>query len=141
MANISVSIIVYQAEPLDYWWTRHTALWLQFSNGSPSTLVHIVGPTGGFSFEHREVLEPWQSQSFAKRVDVGVLSRPATAAQTIAALRSVPIRNDDREFDCQTWVTAALDMLRGYSLISNEMHAAGVDGMVDALYEARDTEG
>ncbi len=140
MTTIHISIIVYKGSPLDYSQYRHTALWLRFADGSPPLLVHVVGPSGGFEFESRESSKPWESQRYANIVDVGTLTVAATSAQTVRALRSVPINNRDREFDRQKWVEDALKRFKNAGHLSTESYDKGVDGMVDAIAEAEDAE-
>ncbi len=102
--------------------------------------MHVVGPSGGFEFESRESSKPWESQRYANIVDVGTLTVAATSAQTVRALRSVPINNRDREFDCQKWVEDALKIFKNAGHLSTESYDKGVDGMVDAIAEVEDAE-
>ncbi|CZT14240.1 uncharacterized protein RCC_00215 [Ramularia collo-cygni] len=136
MTAVHLSIIVYKGSPLDYPQYRHTALWLRFGDGSPPHLVHVVGPPGGFVFESGESDKPWETQGFAKMVEVGRLLVSATPVQTVQALRRVPIVNSDREFNCQTWVEAALKTFKVAGHLSADSYERGVDGMVDAIDEA-----
>lgn len=140
MAIIHISIIVYKGSPLDYSQYRHTSLWLRFADRTPPLLAHIVGPWGEFVFESRESFEPWESQRYAKIVDVGTLTAAATSAQMVRALQNVPINNRDREFDCQKWVKDALKRFKNAGHLSIESYEKGVDGMVDAIAEAEDEE-
>ena len=110
--NPHISIIVNKRDPLDYPEHRHASIWIQFGDGSPATCVHIVGPPGEFKFEARETTDSTKAATFAKRIDVGDLKEPLTSRQIIAWLKKVPIRNADREFNCQTWVERALKLLQ-----------------------------
>jgi hypothetical protein len=58
----------------------------------------------------------------------------------VGALRRVPIRNDDRELDCQQWVEDALGRFRDGGMLSSEAYDRGLDGMSDAISEATDAE-
>ncbi|KXT00466.1 hypothetical protein AC578_1941 [Pseudocercospora eumusae] len=142
MTTVHINIIVYKGSPLDYTQYRHTALWLRFADGSPSLLAHIIGPLGGFIFEWKQSSKPWETQRYAKTVDVGCLTVAATPTQTVQALQSTPIKNRDREFNCQTWVENALKRLKDAGFLSEEAYSKGVDGMVEAIAEAEaeDTE-
>lgn len=135
-----MSIIVYKGDPLDYSQFRHTALWLRFADRSPSLVVHVVGPPGELTFESRQSSQPWETQRYAKTVEVGYLRVAATSAQTVAALQRVPMNNRDRDFNCQTWVEHALKMLKDVGYLSEESYDQGVEGMVNAIAEAEDTE-
>lgn len=64
----------------------------------------------------------------------------ATSAQTIRALRGVRIDNEDREFNCQTWVQKALHMFKNVRYLPAVSYDAALDGMVDAISEAKDVE-
>lgn len=91
-------------------------------------------------FESMPSSEPWDTQRYAKTVDVGYLSVLANPAQTVQALQSVPIDNYDREFNCQTWVEAALRRLKDVGHLSPVTYERGIDGMIDAIAEAEHTE-
>lgn len=140
MTAVHISIVVYTGHPLDYSQYRHTALWLRFADRSPSLLVHVVGPPGEFIFESKESSKPWETQRYAKTVEVGLLRVAATSAQAVAALQRVPVDHRDREFNCQTWVEHALKMLQNAGHLSRESYNPGLEGMVDAIAEAEDTE-
>lgn len=138
--TVNISIAIYEGNPLDYQEYRHTALFASFANGNPSALVHVVGPPGEYEFEITDDYDPSRSRSLAKAVDVGSLSVQASRAQVIRVLEAVPVDNDDHEFNCQTWVEAALRKLAELSMLKRELYTQGVDGMVDAIAEARDEE-
>jgi hypothetical protein len=104
MTTVHISIIVSKGTPLDHTHSRPTALWPQFADNSPPLLVQIVGPPGESAFENKENSQPWETQQYAKTIDVGDLTAQTTPDQTVRALRRIPIRNDDREFNCQQWV-------------------------------------
>ena len=140
MTRIYISIIIYKGSPLDYPQYRHTAIWLRFEDGSPSLLVHVVGPSGGFEFESKRSSDPSESQRFAKRIDIGYLTIDMTPAQIVQVLQRVPINNRDREFNCQTWVEDALSRFKHARGLSTELYDRGVNGMVDAIDEAEDTD-
>ncbi|KAM0718125.1 hypothetical protein Q7P37_006457 [Cladosporium fusiforme] len=119
---------------------RHTSLFIKFANGNPSTLVHVVGPPGEFNFEHRDSYDPSQSLSLAKTVDVGFLSVQASRGQMIQIMRTIPVQNEEREFNCQMWVETALRKLKEMGMLASNLYTKGVDGMVDAIAEAEDEE-
>lgn len=140
MTTVHVSIIVHKGSPLDYPRYRHTALWLQFADNSSPVIVNVVGPQGGFEFESRESQAPWNVEGYAKTVDVGQLTTSATSEQIRSVLRTVPIENHDREFQCQVWVEYALRMLRDDGYLRAELYDKGVNDMVDTIAEAEDVE-
>jgi len=140
MTNVHINIIFSKGSPLDYPQYRHTALWIQYANGSALILAHIVGPNGDYVFETRESAVPWETQGFARKIDVGLLAATATPAQIVQALRRVPINNRDREFNCQTWVEDVLRTWKNADILSVELYEKDVDGMVDVIAEAEDVE-
>ena len=91
-------------------------------------------------FKRRESSQPWETQRYAKMIEVGILTVVATSAQVVQALQSVPINNRDREFNCQTWIEDALKRFENAGHLSTELYNKGVDGMVDAIAEAKDVE-
>lgn len=134
--SVHVSIAIYRGEPLDYQKHRHTSLFFRFGDGSPATLAHVVGPTGGFEFATREGYDPAQSETLADLAEVGMLSVPSSRTQVVQLLRSVPVRKD-REFNCQLWVEAALKKLQDLGMLANDLYEKGLDSMVDAIAEAK----
>lgn len=86
MTTVYISIFVLKGDLLDYPQYRHTALWLEFGNDSPSLLVHVVGPHGEFKFESRESSQPYEVEGYAKKIDVGFLNVKMTSAQIVSAL-------------------------------------------------------
>ena len=138
--NPHVSIIIYRGEPLDYSKYRHTSIWLQFHDGSPALLVHIVGPAGEFELQTRNVANPGESAKFVKKVEVGNMTAFMTSNQAVELLKGVPIDPTDRESKCQTWVEGALKVLKNAGYLSGDMYDAGLSGMVDAIAEAEDEE-
>lgn len=140
MTTIHISIIIYKGSPLDYPQYRHTALWLQFADRSPSLIIHVVGPSGGFEFECKQNSRPWEDQSLAKTVDVGHLTVATTPSQIAQTLQRIPVDNGDREFNCQTWIETALKRFRDSGDLSYEAYDKGLDSMVDAIAEAEDVE-
>ena len=138
--TVHVSIQIYRGDPLDYPRFRHTSLFLKFANQDPSTLVHVVGPIGEFEFTTQEGYDPSQDQSLARSVDVGDLSVQTSYVQIIQILRAVSVMNHDLEFNCQTWVEAAIRKLRYTSMLANDSYMHGLDGMVNAIAEAEDEE-
>lgn len=140
MTTAHISIVVYEGDPIDSQGFRHTALFVQFTDRSPTMLAHVAGPSGGFEFQVRINHDPSQTQTFAKFVDVGFLGVPTNSVQLTTALRAVEIKNNDREFNCQTWVEQVLKKLKDRKDLSQEEYDKGVDGMVDAIAEAKDDQ-
>lgn len=140
MTTVHISIIVHRGAPLDYPHYRHTALWSHFGDQYQPLIAHVVGPVGDFEFESREEAQPWKNEDFAKIVDVGPLATTITQPRLEALLRAIPIRNHDREFNCQTWVEAALKRLAESGLLAQQAYESGLDGMVEAIAEAEDVE-
>lgn len=60
--------------------------------------------------------------------------------QIFQILRAVPVLNHDREFNCQTWVEAAIRKLRDKSMLASDSYMHGLDGLVNAIAEAEDEE-
>jgi hypothetical protein len=91
-----------------------------------------------FEFEARRNYDPTRSQSFAAIVNVGSIIGHMTEGQLEQAMREVPVKNHDMEFNCQQWVEGALEKLKDGGHLSQVEYKKGVDGMVDALMEATD---
>jgi hypothetical protein len=139
-ATVHISIAVFKGDPVDSQRYRHTSLFVTFANHDPSTVFHVVGPPGEFEYDIQIGYDPSGDQSLAKLVDVGPLSVESTRNQIIQILRRVPIENEDREFNCQTWVEGALKKLRELGMLTGALYAQGLDEMVDVIAEATDEE-
>lgn len=139
-ATVHISIAVFKGDPVDCQRYRHTSLFITFANQDPSVIIHVVGPPGEFEFDTQDGYDPSRDQSLAKLVDVGPLSVESTRDQITQILRRVPIENEDREFNCQTWVEGALKKFRELGMLTGALYAQGLDEMVDVIAEATDEE-
>lgn len=137
-ATVHVSIAVFKGDPVDSQRYRHTSLFITFANQDPSAVYHVVGPPGEFEYVIQSGYDPSSDQSLARLVDVGNLSVESTRVQINQILRRVPIENEDREFNCQTWVEGALKKFREMGMLTGALYAQGLDEMVDVIAEATD---
>lgn len=138
--TVHISVAVFKGDPVDCQRYRPTSLFVAFANQDPAVVIHVVGPPGEFEFDTQDGYDPSRDQSLAKLADVGTLSVQASRAQVIEILRTVSIENQDREFNCQSWVEAALKKLRDSGMLTSALYAHGVDEMVDVIAEATDEE-
>lgn len=138
MSEIELSIAVYKGEPLDWQKYRHTALCLRPANANTPMIIHATGPKGEYVLETKDNYDPTRSTRLAKEVRVGSLRTPMTKAQLAALLYQTPIKNRDREFDCQKWVGDALQRLATAGYILQKDCDSGIDRMVEATMEAKD---
>jgi hypothetical protein len=139
-SSIYLSILIFKGDPLDYQMYRHTSLCLHTDNSSSALIAEVVGPIGEFQFETRQLVNPHESPGLAKSVEVGQLITQITFDQLVDVLRTLPVENSDREFNCQVWVESALRTLRDLGHLASDAYEKGVDGMVDAIAEAEDEE-
>lgn len=140
--DIHLSIIIHRGSPLDYQIYRHTSLWMQATSGKPM-IAEILGSTGFFEFQTSFNENPTQHPDFVDKVNVGPLSSSAGASNLedlVGVLREIEIRNEDREFNCQTWVERCLSHLRDLGRLTAAQCNNAVDAMVDAISEAEDQE-
>lgn len=104
-------------------------------------MFHIIGASGFFRFEAYENPNPTESKKFAEMVEVGYLTSPASFTQVRQALQRILIDNQDREFNCQTWVENALKRLVEDGQLSTADYDRALNGMVDAIAAAEDEPG
>jgi hypothetical protein len=64
-----------------------------------------------------------------------------TANELDQKTRSVGMRNDDPEFDCQHWLSDALKKLGRDGWLTSAQVEEGVNGMLEATLEAADEYG
>ncbi|KAJ5819860.1 hypothetical protein N7474_005451 [Penicillium riverlandense] len=149
---ITLSILVYVASPLDFARYRHTALYFQFpaEETAPepdlkSSLMEIVGSHGFFTFSERINWDiPVHSTELARIITLTLLPQKATIAEIPklrATVASTPIlANGERDWNCQNWVGDALARLVAAGYLDSAERNRGLDGMVDAVLEAKDEE-
>ncbi|KAJ5624534.1 hypothetical protein N7510_000843 [Penicillium lagena] len=149
---ITLSILVYVASPLDFARYRHTALFFQFpekETGSEpdlkSSLMEIVGSHGFFTFSERVNWDiPINSTELARIIPLSLLPQKATIPEIPklrATVASTPIPADgEQDWNCQNWVGDVLARLVAAEYLDSAERNRGLDGMVDAILEAKDEE-
>ena len=134
--SASLSIVIYKGSPLDASEFRHTALFVEHSDGS-SLLLHIVGTTGMFQPQVRQNENPATSKTFIRKIVVANIQ-----GQTKDAIQSrvmtTPIQNSDKSWNCQNWVGDVLTGLSKVAWISAAARRAAVDTMADVITDAPD---
>lgn len=140
--DIRLSIIIHRGSPLDDQIYRHTSLWIQPSSSTP-LVAEILGSTGFFEFQASENDDPTQHADFVKNVEVGRVVAETEAlgvGDLVNVLSKIEVRNEDREFNCQTWVERALARFRDLEWLESSQYDKAVDEMVDTIAEAEDEE-
>lgn len=92
----------------------------------------------GYQLQTKDNHDPTKSRKFAKEVPVGKLTTPMTKAQVAQIIYETPIDNRSREFNCQTWVGDALQLLATKGYLAQKDCDNGISRMVDATLEAKD---
>lgn len=142
---LSVSILVFRGDPLDYQRNRHTALSFRplfpedyGSRGGATLVVHIIGAPGEFGLQVYDHYDASQdtSRTLVKDILVGTLRKDASKAEVVQVLAQVPIENWDREFNCQSWVEKSIGKLRELEWVSAEEVEQGFDAMIECILEA-----
>jgi len=100
--------------------------------------MHIVGPQQAFRLDIRSNYDPADSIKFEKAIVVGTLSKEMTKAQLMAFVSATSIDNSNIEFNCQVWVSDAVQRLVGAGYLTAAEGDEGIGGMVDATLEAKD---
>jgi len=95
----TLHIIVYRGDPVDSMLNRHTAFFIEYSDGS-NVLIHAVGGHGFFELEERwNIPPPTQSQSWERTITVTMAQTTTDRDLTIRnTLYNTPINNDERAF-------------------------------------------
>ncbi|KAB2568822.1 hypothetical protein BFW01_g122 [Lasiodiplodia theobromae] len=146
-ASLSVSILVFKGDPLDYQRHRHTALSFRplfHQDGPPAAdsalVIHITGPPGELGFQVHDRYDATRDpgRELVRAVLVGTLRKEITKAELVQLLASVPIENSDREFNCQSWVEKGLRLLRRMEWVSEHEFEQGLDAMVECILEAEE---
>ena len=133
-----VYIVVHKGDPLDYQKYRHTAVWVVPADGSAHYYCHVVGKTGDFSYEQRINYNPKGSRTFAKLIDVGETRTLSTTSEFTKFVKGTPVKKDDPEFNCQSWVDDAVSRMYRAGYLTKKEYEEGTDAMLDATMEAGD---
>jgi hypothetical protein len=137
----TLCIIVYRGDPVDSMSNRHTAFFIEYSDGS-NVLCHIVGGSGFFEIEERWNIDPSNlSRSWERTIPV--VTAPTNTANDLTmrnTLYNTPINNAERAWNCQSWVGDGLRRLQEAELIPENIATTAADQMVDVLMEAPDED-
>ncbi|KAK2606303.1 hypothetical protein QQS21_003351 [Conoideocrella luteorostrata] len=123
-SKYKIYISIHRRDPVDFSKYRNTAIYCVPEDDSASYFYHFTGVTRGFNFEKRKNFDPTSSYTFAKKVKMD----------------SVPVLNEDREFNCQQWVELALNTLRHAGYLKKEQYNDALDEMLEAIMEAEDED-
>lgn len=135
----NVSILVFVGDPLDYIQYRHTALFLEFPEGS-TCLMDVEGAAGFFQFQALDNCNPEQGRQLAKKIPVAGLQNNFDEASLRRVISRTPVKNDcmDADWNCQNWVADALSRMVSSGYLNASQRASAIDRMTDVLLEARD---
>lgn len=136
--KFKIHIAIHRGDPVDFSKYRHTGIWCVPEDGSSHYYYHVKGLTGEFVFERRKDFDPTTSRTFAKKVEVGKTKHSLTSSELASQMESVPVANNDAEFNCQQWVDYALRTLYHAGFLTEEQYSAGLNEMLDATMEAED---
>ena len=132
----ALSIIVYEGSPVDAPEYRHTALFLDIS-GQSTTLLDIKGAIGFFRVETRSAVDPIDTMKFIKKIPVGVI-QGQTKLAIEEEIKSTPLLNTERGWNCQSWVGDALTKLSDRHWITDDERLTAIDVMAGVIVEAPD---
>lgn len=138
-ATQTPSIIVYRGNPIDALSTRHPAFFIEYSGGR-NVLTHIPGAPG--FFEHEEICKtapPSGDEHFERSIPVAIF-RTNNTESTILTVQNtiyeIPINNDGRGRNCQSWIGGGLEAFRNAGLISLDVAIVAADQLAEVLIEA-----
>jgi hypothetical protein len=110
----TLNIVVYRGDPVDAQSTRHTAFFIEFSDGS-NVLSHVTGASGFFQVEERwNTAQPSESRHFERMIPVVTLQTPSPNDLTMRnTIYNTPINNAERAWNCQSWIGDGLRVVAG----------------------------
>jgi hypothetical protein len=137
----TLSIIIYQGDPVDLMESRHTALYIEYSNGR-NVLSHVVGTQGSFTFDERwDNTDPTTSRHFARKVVVGTFGAGFEDLTVRNAIAGTRVNNRENSWNCQVFVGDALKQVHNHvPELTNDIILTAINGMTDAIMEATDEE-
>ncbi|PWY76444.1 hypothetical protein BO94DRAFT_425418, partial [Aspergillus sclerotioniger CBS 115572] len=99
---ITLSVLVFRAEPFDCIEFRHTSIYLDYGDGTQSTL-HIVGASRDYHFEEVEK-DHAESGKLERHILVTTFHEGFTSAMIKDACSNTRVNNDGSEWNCHHWV-------------------------------------
>lgn len=133
-------IIVNRGDPIDSYSLRHTAFWVEFSDGR-NFVSQVCGAASFFEFEERwNEAQPEENGQFERIIPVITVRTMADDMSIRDTLRGTPVNNDERSWNCQTWIGDGLKRLQDAKLLRETHIINAADQMVDVLLEAPDDD-
>jgi hypothetical protein len=130
----TLSIIVYRGDPVDAQSTRHVAWYIQYADGS-NVLSHVTGGYGFFAHDERWNTNPSESRHYERTIPVSTIASRESRDLTVRnILFNVPVNNEERAWNCQTWIGDGFAALR--NILPDAVATAAADQMTDVLLEA-----
>ncbi|RJE23293.1 hypothetical protein PHISCL_04367 [Aspergillus sclerotialis] len=83
---------------------------------------------------------PLVSRRFPNLIRIGNFHKAVTLNELHQETQSVRMRNDDEEFNCQSWVMTVLKSLAEDGWLTNAQSATGADATTEGILEAEDDE-
>ncbi|KAG4426857.1 hypothetical protein IFR04_000288 [Cadophora malorum] len=134
----TLNIIVYRGDPVDVQSTRHTAFFIEYADGS-NLITHAVGAHGFFEHAEKWNTQPTESRNFERLIPIITMRTREERDLTVREiLYNVPVNNEERSWNCQSWIGDGLRALSG--LISAEIATNAADQMATVLLEAPDED-
>lgn len=99
-----------------------------------------ISSSKAYSFNVRVNYNPMDSLRMARLIHIGNLQTAITPSELDQEMRSVGMRNDDIEFNCQNWVMDALKKLAEDGWLTNAQLAEGANEMIETILDAEDDE-
>lgn len=150
----TVYVVVFRGDPLDLQQYRHTALLFvptrdgdeavaetqiaEESCEADTYYCNAVGFQGEFEFQEDINRDPRPEENFIAQLRVGVTKRTISHYWLPSYMRSVPVLNDDYEFNSQSWVQMALERLATDDYLTRDEYDQGVNDMIAETMKAED---
>ncbi|PYI04888.1 hypothetical protein BO78DRAFT_372144 [Aspergillus sclerotiicarbonarius CBS 121057] len=136
--SITLSVLVFRGDPVDTMEYRHAGIYLDYGQGQ-SSMMHIVGAPGCFSFQEDDKMDYTKSDKLEGHIRVTTLHEDFTRAMIKDACSKTPVKNHSREWNCQHWVGDALaELVRKIQCLTKTQREAAIDQMAATIAEARD---
>lgn len=135
----TLSILVYRGDPVDAQSTRHTAFFIEYEDGS-NVISQVTGGHGFFQHDERWHQRPSESRHWERTIPIARLVTRGGPRDLVVReiLIGVPINNQERAWNCQSWIGDSLAALS--HLIPQDVITTATDAMIEVLMDAPDSD-
>ncbi|ORY62995.1 uncharacterized protein BCR38DRAFT_485769 [Pseudomassariella vexata] len=132
-------ILIFKGQPRDIQSTRVTNLQIKANDANQTRMTfQLDGSPGNYWVdEQRDQPSAMSRPNLVRKLHIATVQTTTPLDMNIRdVIMSVPMRNDEPDWNCQNWVGDVIDGLRDAGLITSDEAHASVDAMVNIIFRA-----